>query len=463
MALRKLIQDYHSTDGKAKDKKLYNLFKAVELEMVAGTGGKPEKFEPVESTTAIEDRHAIETALSQDDHDKIKFYLSIGDDGTIARALENLSVFIELIHGEVDTKVSQGQLANYPTTEIVMANLDTVNARIDAIETALSRMSYGIDKTALVTRAVSETTGTKVIYQHHLYEETKVSVAFSTPWLYTKKQRAQIVKDMETSYVTKLSEKFLGYDTSYYNEVYSVAVSGAHDIHYKTEAGVDVGSTDVVYETVNAISDPDDDAADVVLKPYSQVKGVTKIAQMLTGVALAMYGLPGTTIAGVMSFGEDEVKQIVSAAVDYVETSTRFPKREHLTNVVQGNVVIATTHLGTSNEVGLQIAEQDHPRGPWSKFDIRNAFSQGLTWHLVYNHRYFWKTTTIARGNQDLPLDGNGDPLQVTATVVARVPLPNDVNTVSMYMDTDELAVYSAGSWSASSSLPSEFTIAFSP
>jgi hypothetical protein len=310
---------------------------------------------------------------------------------------------------------------------------------------------------------VSETTGTKVVYQHHLYEETKVSVAFTTPWLYTKKQRAKIVKDYEVTYSTRLAERFLGYDTSYYNEVWSIAVSGAHNIHYKTEAGTEIGDADVVYESVNAISEVDDDASDVVLKPYSQVKGVAKVAQMLTGVALAMYGLPGTTIAGVMTFGEDEVKQIVSAAVDYVETSSRFPRREHLTNVVQGNVVIATTNLGTTSEVGVKIAEQDHPRGSWSKFDVRNLISQGLTWHLVYQHRYFWRTTTFAMGNQDLPLDGSGAPLEVTATVVSRVPLPSDVDTVSMHMDSDEIAVFTAGAWSASGTLPSEFTVVITP
>jgi hypothetical protein len=294
---------------------------------------------------------------------------------------------------------------------------------------------------------------------YSLFEQKKIDARMLWGWLLTKKKRRYLERKWSVGVTTRELPHPLGvfhkYDTSYYFNIYVSKMSAKRAVKYYDTSGVQVGDTDYVVERVNAISDPDDDATDVTVDPYSITKSNIDVVETMFALAIALKAVPNATIDGIIDIGEDEFRQVIEAGRGTLDNSVRFPVREHTSDAIGGTVTITEVKIGDPPFLGgTFISEEDLPPSSWvvnlAETVADRQFKFGVARRRKY--RYFWRCTTYGIGIETLP---NG--LHATGTVESRIVLPANPDIVKVTVDDVEIATKSGSTWSVSGSLPSYY------
>jgi hypothetical protein len=316
----------------------------------------------VHTRDSVDSTLALESAFINDDHEAMLTLLHDGGDGSLASKINIITNFVSRVHEDVDSKISPEDITDVVRLTQLSAAVSKVNLKIDSLSDQLQRLAYGINSNANVVISESLTYGHQLRMVSRLEERIEGRVVFSVPWLVPRKIQNLIRAAYDTTTVSVLPEVRLGFTNAYTQDMWTVLFSGQRTVEYLDGSSVKVGQTDLVHDYINAISSPDDDATDVEVNPWSQVKGLARIIDMMAAAALAYYKVPTTSIGGI-TIGEDEIKQFVKAAVSTVTSGTNFTKREHATDVNTGSLSITETSLGALPGVGSPLVTIHHPPG----------------------------------------------------------------------------------------------------
>jgi hypothetical protein len=435
---------------------LVALLEAFEVHILKGTHENKFQLRNADelASDAVNDRLALELAIATDDHDAMHNIL-LGDKTTgLVRQITNVGTLVEIVHGEVDSKVDFDNLKYYATNASLNANMTLVNRYLTALEDKIRRLQDGVTSTAVLTRTISTNSGMRFEVDCELMEERKTDAYLTGDWLLPKSTRDRLRSLWrEAATVNSISESF-GYDTKYHHDIYVVKASAERSIKYYDNVPSQINGTDLAHERVVSFSDPDDDATDVEIDPYSRAKCIISAVELMAGIALAVNGIAGATLDTALSLSEDDVRSALSTAKGLLTDQVTFPVREHATDLNAGTLTITETYKGQGTRTGTLVSTVDQPKTNWSSLTTDNLFSYGVAVHRTTKVRYFWRIRFYEIGLDTLPNFS-----LITGSSTVQFPLPAGGGGYdSVTMDDDEIATYAAG-WSVSGSLPSDLSL----